>query len=416
MLAANGGPDSSFGSAGLFTSDDTGAAAHAVAVQPDGKVVIAGQRGGPTAQVFLIGRQLEPDGAPDPAFNANGGGARIAAQFSDKPMDIARAVAIRADGKIVVAGETNSGLNPPNFGLLRLTPDGYLDRPFGISSIVSADFGAIERGHAMALAPDGKIVVVGDTSAGPSPPNIAVLRLTANGSVDTGFGQNGLRIVDFGAAEFGRGVAIAPDGSIVVAGTTATGETIADMAVALLEGDPLPPAPSPGAPAAGADEAPAGGGSTAPPTGAPARCGGKKVTRFGTERADRITGTKRRDVIATLGGNDLVHGLGGSDIICAGAGKDRVFGDAGDDVLRGGDGGDTISGGTGADSARGEAGADSLSGGTGADRLYGDAGIDRLNGGPGADQLFGGLARDVLTGGPGRDRLLGGPGLDSQRQ
>ena len=159
MLAANGGPDSSFGSAGLFTSDDTGAAAHAVAVQPDGKVVIAGQRGGPTAQVFLIGRQLEPDGAPDPAFNANGGGARIAAQFSDKPMDIARAVAIRADGKIVVAGETNSGLNPPNFGLLRLTPDDSLTKPFGVllgdrSRRLRA---AIERGHAVGPgAPDGR--------------------------------------------------------------------------------------------------------------------------------------------------------------------------------------------------------------------------------------------------------------------
>ncbi len=410
MLAASGGADVAFGgNAGLATfGDPVGASiGNAVAVQPDGRIVVAGTLILGAAKKFLVARLVEPNGALDPTFNTNEGGGKIAVQFGPTPDDVARAVAVRADGKIVVAGQTNTGANEPNFGVMRLHADGTLDRAFSDFSIFYGDFGATERGNAMALAPDGKIILAGETRVGPNPPNIAVVRLTAEGAPDTSFGAGGQRIIDFGAFEIGFGVAVAPNGNIVVAGIKSTG-TNPDMAVAMLEGDAPPPASqsNPGAPAIPAIPA-SDGGDTTTPQGAPTRCGGKAVTRLGSAGADRITGTRRRDVIAALGGNDVINGLGGSDIVCAGAGRDRILGGSGDDVLQGSDGTDTLSGGTGKDR---------LSGGAGNDQLSGGAGSDRLTGGAGNDRLLGGPSRDILSGGPGRDRLVGGPGRDIELQ
>lgn len=90
------------------------------------------------------------------------------------------------------------------------------------------------------------------------------------------------------------------------------------------------------------------------------RCGGKVPTILGTHRDDVIAGTRKPDVIVTLGGDDVVRGGNGADLICSGAGDDTVYGGNGGDLLRGG---------------------------SGDDRLFGENGRDRLVGGLGDDLL-----------------------------
>ena len=140
--------------------------------------------------------------------------------------------------------------------------------------------------------------------------------------------------------------------------------------------------------------APQGGGGAAPPAPQPeapatARCGTREylvsLVISGTDRADRLRGLPR------------------GDMLVAGPGNDRVYGFAGDDCMDGGPGNDRLSGGAGKDLVDGNRGNDLLGGGSGADVLAGAGGRDRLIGGSG---------RDVLDGGPGRDRLDCGPGRD----
>lgn len=115
------------------------------------------------------------------------------------------------------------------------------------------------------------------------------------------------------------------------------------------------------------------------------KCAGVPATIVGTVGDDVIRGTSRRDVIAALGGDDVVRGLGGNDMICLGAGADRGIGGVGSDTILGGPG------------------ADRLEGGTGRDLLDGGPGADLLDGGKGTDRLIGGSGRDVARGGAGRD-------------
>lgn len=76
------------------------------------------------------------------------------------------------------------------------------------------------------------------------------------------------------------------------------------------------------------------------PSVGPIRCGGQVVSVVGTDTGERITGTKGKDVIATLGGNDRVNGGGGKDVICGGVGNDKINGGGGADDITGGDGRD----------------------------------------------------------------------------
>jgi PKD repeat protein len=114
------------------------------------------------------------------------------------------------------------------------------------------------------------------------------------------------------------------------------------------------------------------------------RCRGKLATITGTagddRRGDALFGTRKRDVIATLGGDDEAFGRGGKDLIC---------GRGGADVLRGGPGPDSLQGGRGGDLLVGRSGRDLLLGNLGADRLRGGRGRDRCKGGSGPDATSG---------------------------
>lgn len=98
----------------------------------------------------------------------------------------------------------------------------------------------------------------------------------------------------------------------------------------------------------------------------------------GSERSDRLYGTRYGDSIEGFAGNDLLVGRAGDDRLIGGAGDDVAYGGAGDDLLLGQQGRDILNGGAGNDLVVGATGADILVGGQGDDVLAGNAGADRL--------------------------------------
>jgi len=163
-------------------------------------------------------------GSIDSSF-ANGGRAQVAFNLGGNNLDRALAVAAQADGATVLAGSI-AVTGGSNFGVVRLTPTGALDATFGGSGKAVISFAATEsagtsRAAAVAVQPDGRIVVAGTTSGNGD--DFAVVRLNADGTLDTTFGSGGK--VVFGFNRGGRnddilaGIALQPDGNIVLAGT-----------------------------------------------------------------------------------------------------------------------------------------------------------------------------------------------------
>ena len=223
--AANGALDPSFGSGGkVMTSfGSTTDLAEAVALQADGKIVAAGTSGVSELRnnAFALVR-YSPDGTLDQGF---GSGGKVTTKFSSPGYDAASALAIQPDGKIVVAGSNfvASREGPSDFALARYNPDGTLDASFGAGGKVTTTFGTGgDFGNALVLQPDGKIVVVGYTYVGgvAGQSYFALARYRADGTLDPGFGFAGKVTTDFGPGGASAwAAALQPDGKIVAAGT-----------------------------------------------------------------------------------------------------------------------------------------------------------------------------------------------------
>jgi uncharacterized delta-60 repeat protein len=163
----------------------------AMAVQADGKIIVAGSSTTATGTWLSLVR-FQRDGSPDTAF---GTGGKVITQVGTQGNDGAFAVAVQTDGKIVVAGASDQGgATHLDFAVLRYKADGSLDSGFGQGGKVVADFaGDTDRAWAVALQPDGKIVVGGEanTGTGATGVDFALLRLNTDGSLDTSFGNGG---------------------------------------------------------------------------------------------------------------------------------------------------------------------------------------------------------------------------------
>jgi uncharacterized delta-60 repeat protein len=217
-LSAAGALDVGFGTGGIagidFGGDDFGLA---LARQADGRLVVAGRSSAAGAVVT----RLRPDGALDPDFDTDG---RVTLPWGGS----ATAVLVQPDQRILVVGSDAGGAT---MKVTRLRPDGSPDPAFGAAGTTTIDFGALEDlAGGAALQPDGKLVVAGYTQADE---DVAVARLDPDGSLDAGFGTAGKTTVDFGAATFGNAVALQPNGRIVVAGQRTGAD---DFAVARLFG------------------------------------------------------------------------------------------------------------------------------------------------------------------------------------
>jgi uncharacterized delta-60 repeat protein len=163
--------------------------ANAVAVQGDGKVIVAGSSVTATGTWVSLMR-LQRDGSLDTAFGSNG---KVITHVGTSGNDAANAIALQDDGKIVVAG-SSQGATGLDFAVLRYNADGSLDGSFGTDGKVRVDFaGDTDRAWSVLVQNDGKILVGGEANTGSSATGVdfALLRLNANGSLDAGFGSNG---------------------------------------------------------------------------------------------------------------------------------------------------------------------------------------------------------------------------------
>jgi uncharacterized delta-60 repeat protein len=162
--------------------------AYAMAVQPDGKIVLAGRSYENLGDFAVV--RLERDGKLDKSF---GDGGKVIVDFGEGA-DVARAVAIQKDGKIVVAGSTDGGATKLDFGLIRLNRNGSLDEGFGDGGKVVTSFSDdADTAYAMLIQEDGKIVVGGDAQGGTSETGLdfALARYNEDGSLDEDFGEGG---------------------------------------------------------------------------------------------------------------------------------------------------------------------------------------------------------------------------------
>jgi len=321
-LNPEGSYDAGFGDGGTSVADFGGYEyGLAATLQPDGKIVVAGS----TSVNFDIAvARFLPGGRLDASFDPGGSEGSGKKTFGYGGPDVAQAVLVQPDRKIVLAG--HGGRPSHDFAVTRLHQDGSVDTGFGDGGTSTADFGGYDESYAATLQPNGRIVVAGNTPITDTNDDVAVARLQPDGGLDPTFSFDGTTTVDFGGFDFANSVALQPNGRIVLAGSSN------DFAVARLEGDPATDrAGRPGDPGGGA-----GNGSRVP------RCAGKRATIVGTARRDVLRGTRRADVIVALGGDDRIRAAGSNDRVCGGLGDDRLTGGPGNDTLNAGAGSDTI--------------------------------------------------------------------------
>src|SRR5438105_1170147 len=214
LLLNAGDLDGVFAGGKATANSSLGAAqVRALAVQADGKIIAAGQAGGNGSEFALV--RWNRNGTLDPGFGSAG---EVTTPLGTNGNSAARGVAIQADGKILVAGSAGPG-GSQEFALARYTPSGSLDATFGdpVSAIgpqppqplrsgsVLTNPGGNASATSVAVTPDGKILVAGSVQPSPfsSASDFALVRYNADGTLDTTFGTGGIvtnRLGDFDAA------------------------------------------------------------------------------------------------------------------------------------------------------------------------------------------------------------------------
>jgi uncharacterized delta-60 repeat protein len=210
------------------TIDDEYSSATSVAVQSNGKIVVAGGLSTTNYGDFAVVRYND-DGTLDPSFGTGGIVTTSVTDGDDviKSYDRASSMALQSDGAIVVAGSSSfftvDGVeNDKDFAVVRYNADGTLDLSFGTGGKVSTSISAgLDTATSVALQSDGKIVVAGD---GDGLSEIAVVRYNDDGTLDTTFSGDGIATNgDFLGSLTLSGatsVALQSDGKIVVSGFT----------------------------------------------------------------------------------------------------------------------------------------------------------------------------------------------------
>ncbi len=214
----NGTLDSSFGTGGkaVFNLGAFVTTFSSVKLQPDGRIVVGGSASAPSTSSnydFVVARLLT-NGTLDTSFNGTGS-QRVSFGTGS---DICRSIDLNAAGGIVMAGYARMGDGNDHFALARCDSSGALDPAFGTGGMLTTTIGTFaDRAQAVAIQTDGRIVVGG--SASNNTDDVVVARYLADGALDTSFGNGGVTISDMsGGDESGNALALAPDGRIVVAG------------------------------------------------------------------------------------------------------------------------------------------------------------------------------------------------------
>lgn len=211
-----GSLDTSFCGSGICTYGAQYGSGYAVAVQPDGKIVCAGELLA-TGGISVV--RLLPNGDPDPSFGSAGVVHTLLGEPSDQ--DWGKAVLLQGDGRIVV-GATADLHNSVDFSVVRYLSDGQLDPSFGNHGVVVTPAPNQQWTEAAALLPTGKIVVTGDSSYSGTSHEFRLARYNADGSLDAGFGRGGIVTTRFHANVISTALSVGADGRVIAGGLDAS--------------------------------------------------------------------------------------------------------------------------------------------------------------------------------------------------
>lgn len=225
-------PDASFGNAGFARTNFNGenSIATSMALQTDGKIVVCGYSYVDMDDPFetnslVLSRYLE-NGNLDEAFGDSG---KVTIEIGSYHENESNFVAVQANGKILVLTILQDGGRYP--AVLRFNTDGSLDESFNGGGLSLLHFGvnyqAVNAG--LHVLSNGKILIAGKTFSDSD--DMALMRLNANGSIDTAFGQDGLARYNFGETadasvltqDQAYAMSVLSDGKILLGGYTTSG-------------------------------------------------------------------------------------------------------------------------------------------------------------------------------------------------
>ena len=152
---------------------------------------------------------LTTSGFLDPTF---GGGFVTALTPTSNPRDLA----VQDDGKVIVVGRLSNSQS--YWAIVRFNTDGTLDTGFGNAGQMILFGSSNDHATDVAIAPDGKILVTGWKTFPNQPARFTLVRLTSSGALDTAFGTNGVADIQIGKGSISNALAVQPDGKVVVAG------------------------------------------------------------------------------------------------------------------------------------------------------------------------------------------------------
>ncbi|HEY1479429.1 MAG TPA: hypothetical protein VGF46_05335 [Gaiellales bacterium] len=219
-MAGSGALDTSYGQGGVAIADFgtfgavvDNAQGNALVVQADGKVIVVGtgiDQFGQTSDIVTA--RFTAGGALDPSWGAKANGK---AQFDFGQSETGYGAVLQPDGKLIIGGDTVGTTGTSDVLAVRVATDGSLDGTFGVQGRAHPDFGQQEFGRAIALRPDGKIVI-----AGYDPGGSLIVRLSNAGAPDTSFDQRGASGQGtFAGPPSAAAVGLAHDGTTDFAGT-----------------------------------------------------------------------------------------------------------------------------------------------------------------------------------------------------
>lgn len=191
----------------------------AIKIQPDGKIIVSGfcVSGAMNTINEFCALRLNTNGTLDTGFNGTGKLKQAIAGY-----DTANAIALQSNGKIIIAGTcATTNLTVSDFCALRLNTNGSLDTSFNLSGMGTYQVGlTTDNGAAVVLQPNGKIIISGGCHLNVG--SYCATRLMQNGVVDTSFGTNGKFLMEISTGQFSgqtsTSAILQPNGRLVLGG------------------------------------------------------------------------------------------------------------------------------------------------------------------------------------------------------